>query len=120
MRQLDRLNAVPGSPGSVLHGRLAAMPRLVFDYSRRRGFTAVPTPLRFPPGPKAVAAFAAWARLAGHYQLTPARDKRSLAELECHVLVNGTEVRVWVPVTGISIQAAIDVVDRAREVVAHG
>lgn len=113
MKRLRELNAVPGSPSSALHGRLADLPRLVFDHSRRAGHTALPSPILFPPGPKALAAFAAWAAEAGRFEVGPARDKRVVGVLHCEVLVEGTPVRVWVPITGMSVPEATGLVDRA-------
>ncbi|WP_199043162.1 hypothetical protein [Glycomyces salinus] len=113
MKRLRELNAVPGTPASALHGRLADLPRLVFDHSRRAGFTALPSPILFPPGPKALAAFAAWAAEASRFEVGPARDKRLVGALRCEVLVEDTPVRVWVPITGMSVQAATALVDRA-------
>jgi hypothetical protein len=115
MRLLDQLNAVPGSANSVLYGEVAQMPRLAFEHSRASGFTAFPSPLRFAPGRSALTAFAAWARLADHYQLAPAtRDKRAVAEFECRIQLAGIEARVWVPLHNMTIQAAIELVDDAR------
>ncbi|THV40583.1 hypothetical protein [Glycomyces buryatensis] len=115
MRLLDRLNAVPGSANSVLYGEAAQMPRLVFGHTRAGGFNALPSPIRFAPGPESLVAFAAWANMAGHYQLAPAeRDTHAAGEFECRVYLAGTEVRVWVPLYGMSVQTAIDVVDAAR------
>ncbi|GAB3219322.1 hypothetical protein GCM10027447_01910 [Glycomyces halotolerans] len=118
MRLLERFNAVPGSPGSALHGRLAALPRLVFDHTSGHGLTATPTPMRYPPGAKAVAAFAAWAQVAGRFEVAPARDRRALAELETRLVLAGTPVRVWVPVMGLPLAEAIGLVDQATRAVA--
>src|SRR5688500_16235729 len=107
MNLLDQLNAVPGSMNSVLCGEAAAMPRLVFEHKKKVGFTALPSPIMFAPGRAALVAFAAWVNQAGRYQVTPAaRDKRAAAEFECRVILAGVEVRVWVPVHGMTIQAA--------------
>lgn len=115
MRLLDQLNAVPGSANSVLYGETAELPRLAFEHSRKGGFTAFPSPIRFAPGRSSLLAFAAWASLAGRYQLAPARrDKRAVGEFECVVYLAGIEVRVWVPVHGMTVKAAIALVDEAR------
>lgn len=121
MRLLDQLNAVPGSANSVLYGEVAALPRLAFEHSRKGGFTAFPSPFRFAPGRSALAAFAAWANVAGHYQLAPAtRDKRAAAEFECVVNIANVEVRVWVPLHGMTVQTGIDLIDNTRRVSARG
>ncbi|MEV3938716.1 hypothetical protein AB0K52_22425 [Glycomyces sp. NPDC049804] len=120
MRQLDRLNAVPGTPSSALQGAFATLPRLVFEYSRATGFSAMPTPLRFPLGKRSLQAFAAWAKAAGHYQLVPGPDPRRNGNFECRVFIDSTEVRVWVPIDGMTVQAAINCVDNTCTVVARG
>lgn len=120
MRLLDQLNAVPGSLNSVLYGPVAELPRLMFSHNKGDGYTAVPTPMRYPAGSKALVAFAAWANLAGRFEVGPARDRKSTAVLQCEVILAGTPVRVLVPVTGLSVQAAIDLVDSARMESARG
>lgn len=116
MNLLDQLNAVPGSANSVLRNETASLPRLTFERSRRGGFTAFPSPIRFAPGRSSLVAFAAWANQAGHYQLAPAeRDKRAVAEFECRLPLSGVDVRVWVPLHGMTVQAGIDLIDATRQ-----
>jgi len=115
MIRLDRLNAIPGSAKSSLPADTTALPRLVFAHSPKDGYTAVPSPIRFPPGRPALVAFAAWAAHAGRYRLAAGPDPRAVGHLEARVVLDAAEVRVQVPIHGLTVQEAIDLVDAARK-----